>query len=154
MSAPDDTRNGGTLKFSVANDLQDIALAADKIDDFCSANGISPATAYAVNLSVDELLTNTISYGYDDNDEHRITLKLRLDGGVLSIEITDDGIAFEPDSAKVPDTHASIEDRPIGGLGIFLTRQMMDTFDYKRADGRNIVTLTKETGNTNNENGS
>ena len=151
MSATDDAGNGELLQFSVAADLLEIAVAADRIDEFCSLNGIPPATAYAVNLSVDELLTNTISYGYEDSGEHRIDLMIRLDGDVLAVEISDDGIEFAPDSADDPDTHASIEDRPIGGLGIFLTRQMMDSFDYRRDEGRNIVTLTKKTGIDNQE---
>ena len=146
MSASDDAGNNGLLQFSVVNDLREIALAADKIEEFCSVNGIPPATAYAVNLSVDELLTNTISYGYEDSEEHRIDLMIRLDGDLLALEISDDGVEFEPDSAEDPDTDASIEDRPVGGLGIFLTRQMMDSFDYRRDEGRNIVTLTKKTG--------
>ena len=151
MSASDDAGNSELLQFSVVNDLREIAVAADKIEEFCSVKGIPPATAYAVNLSVDELLTNTISYGYEDSEEHRIDLMIRLDGDRLAIEISDDGVAFEPDSAEEPDTDAPIEDRPIGGLGIFLTRQMMDSFDYRRDEGRNIVTLTKKTGITSPE---
>lgn len=152
MSASDVAGNSELLQFSVANDLREIAVAADRIDEFCSANGIPPATAYAINLSVDELLTNTISYGYEGSGEHRIDLMIRLDGDVLAVEISDDGIEFAPDSADDPDTHASIEDRPIGGLGIFLTRQMMDSFDYRRDEGRNVVTLTKKTGIASQEN--
>ena len=151
MSASEEA-NRELLQFSVANDLREIAVAADRIDEFCALHGIPPATAYAVNLSVDELLTNTISYGYEDGGEHRIDLTIRLDGDVLAVEISDDGIEFAPDSADDPDTAASIEDRPIGGLGIFLTRQMMDSFDYRRDEGRNIVTLTKKTGTTSQEN--
>ena len=146
MSATDDAGKNELLQFSVANDLREIAVAADRIDEFCSVHGIPPATAYAVNLSVDELLTNTISYGYEDSEEHRIDLMIQLDADVLALEISDDGVEFEPNSSEDPDTDASIEDRPIGGLGIFLTRQMMDSFDYRRDEGRNIVTLTKKTG--------
>lgn len=152
MSVSDDAGNSELLQFSVANDLREIAVAADRIDEFCSLNGIPPATAYAVNLSVDELLTNTISYGYEDSGEHRIDLMIRLDGDVLAVQISDDGIEFAPDSADDPDTNASIEDRPIGGLGIFLTRQMMDSFEYRRDEGLNIVTLTKKTGIASQEN--
>ena len=134
------------MEISLANDLRELATAAEEIDAFCARHGVPPATAYAVNLSVDELLTNTISYGYEDSEEHRIDLLLRLNGDVLEVEIFDDSIPFEPTSAEIPDTDAPIEDRQIGGLGIFLTRQMMDSFDYKRDGGRNIVTLTKQTG--------
>ena len=104
MSVSDDTGNDDLLHFTVVNDLREIAVAADRIDEFCSVHGIPPATAYAVNLSVDELLTNTISYGYEDSEEHRIDLVIRRDGDVLSIEISDDGIEFAPETAKDPDT--------------------------------------------------
>ena len=152
MSVSDDTGNDHLQHFTLVNDLREIAVVADRIDEFCAAHGISPATAYAVNLSVDELLTNTISYGYEDSEEHRIDLTIRMEGDVLAIEISDDGIEFAPDSTDDPDIQASIEDRPIGGLGIFLTRQMMDSFDHRRDEGRNIVTLTKKAGITSSEN--
>ena len=152
MSDPGDAGNSELLQFSVVNDLREIAVAADKIDEFCSVHGIPPATAYAVNLSVDELLTNTISYGYEDSEEHRIDLMIRLDGDMLAVEISDEGVAFEPDSADAPDVDAPIDERPIGGLGIFLARQMMDSFDYRRDEGRNMVTLSKKTGTTSPEN--
>ena len=151
MSPSDAVQGTEFLKISLSNDLREIAVAADKIDDFCAERGVPPATVYAVNLSVDELLTNTISYGYDGSDEHRIDLTVHLDGDVVAIEISDDGAPFEPTSAKDPDTDVAIEDRPIGGLGIFLTRQMMDSFEYRRHEGKNVVTLTKNTGATNKE---
>ncbi len=144
MSVSEGAGNRELLQFSVANDLRDIAVAAGKIEEFCSCNGIPTDTVYAVNLSVDELLTNTISYGYEDGGEHRIELQVRLQGGVITVEISDDGIEFSPDSAAEPATRASLEERKVGGLGIFLTRQMMDSFDYRREDGRNVVTLTKK----------
>ena len=145
MSASHGAGIDGSVRFSVGNDLRELAAAAERIGEFCSVHGIPPATAYAVSLSVEELLTNTISYGYEDGGEHHIDLVIRLDGDVLAVEISDDGIEFSPDSAASPDTNASIEDRPIGGLGIFLTRKMMDSVDYRRDAGRNIVTLTKTT---------
>ncbi len=145
MNPSDAVQGNEPLKISLQNDPRQIAVAAERIDEFCAEREVPPATVYAVNLSVDELLTNTISYGYEDNEEHRIELTVRLDGDVLEIEISDDGVPFEPTSAKDPDTDAAIEDRPVGGLGIFLARQMMDRFEYKRHEGRNVVTLTKST---------
>ena len=140
------------MKISLFNEKQEIAAAADKIDEFCAERGVDPAAAYAVNLSIDELLTNTISYGYDDSERHRIDLMIRLDGNTIIVEISDDGRPFEPTGVEQPDTDASVEDRAIGGLGIFLVREMMDSFQYRRHRGRNIVTLTKHTGDTRTEN--
>ena len=116
---------------------------AEKIDDFCAARDVPPAVAYAVNLSLDELLTNTINYGCDDGARHRIDIAVRVDGGAMIVEITDDARPFDPSEAARPDTDMPVEDRPIGGLGIHFVREMMDGFRYCRSGERNVVTLTK-----------
>ncbi|MCY4405531.1 MAG: ATP-binding protein [Rhodospirillaceae bacterium] len=131
------------LKLSLINDLGQIVDAAARIDAFCARHGLAEEIAFEVNLAVDELLTNTISYGYDDDGEHRIELVLRLEDGALVIEIADDGRAFDPLQAPAPDIGASLQDRAIGGLGIYLVRKTMDGVTYRRQDGRNVVTLTK-----------
>ena len=132
-----------TLELSLVNDLRDIAGAADKIGAFCAEHGLAEEISFQVNLAVDELLTNTISYGYNDDEEHRIDLSLRLEGGTLIVEIADDGRAFDPMQAPEPDLGASLEERAVGGLGIYLVRKTMDGVAYRREDGRNVVRLTK-----------
>ena len=132
------------LKLSLINDLEQIVDAAARIDAFCARHGLAEEIAFEVNLAVDELVTNTISYGYDDDGEHRIELVLRLEDGALVIEIADDGRAFDPLQAPAPDIGASLQDRAIGGLGIYLVRETMDGVTYRRQDGRNVVTLTKQ----------
>ena len=117
------------------------------MDAFCAEHDVSSEIAFAVNVSVDELLTNTISYGYDDADPHRIEMTVRMEGTVLVVELSDDAKAYDPTAAPDPDIDAPIEARPIGGLGVHFVRVLMDSFRYRRSDGRNIVTLTKETRN-------
>lgn len=136
---------GGRLEFSLANDLRGISSAAARIDAFCAAQGLSPGIRFDVTLAVDELVTNTIGYGYDDGGEHSIDLVLRVEGDTLTVEIADDGRAFDPLQAVEPDLGASFEDRARGGLGIYLVRKTMDSVTYRRQDGRNVVTLTKRT---------
>ena len=133
----------GVLELSLVNDLREIAGAADKIGAFCAEQGLAEEISFAVNLAVDELLTNTISYGYDDDGEHRIDLSLRLEGGMLVVEIADDGRAFDPLQAREPNVAAPLEERAVGGLGIYLVRKLMDGVAYRREDDRNIVTLMK-----------
>ena len=131
------------LELSLVNDLRNIAVAAENIDAFCARRGLAAEIAFKINLAVEELLTNTIGYGYDDDGEHLIDLVLRLEGGALVIEIADNGRAFDPLQAPAPDLSAPLEDRAMGGLGIYLVRKTMDTVAYRRQDGRNVVTLTK-----------
>ena len=133
------------IEISLANDLREIAAAAAKIDAFCEAHTLASQIAYAVNLAIDEILTNTISYGYDDDETHRIELILRLEGEALVVVIVDDSRAFDPSLAQQPDIGASVEDRDLGGLGLFLVQQMMDGVAYQRVDDCNVVTLTKST---------
>ena len=134
---------GRTLELSLVNDLRSIAVAAGNIDAFCARHGLAEEIAFDVQLAVDELVTNTIGYGYDDDGEHRIDLVLRLEDGTPAIEIADDGRAFDPLRAVEPDFSAPLEDRARGGLGIYLLRKTMDSVAYRRQDGRNVVTLTK-----------
>ena len=131
------------LELSLTNDLRQIAVAAENVDTFCARHGLAEQIAFEVNLVVDELVTNTIGYGYDDDREHRIALVLRLEDAALVIEIADDGRAFDPLQAPEPDPGASLKERAKGGLGIYLVRKTMETVAYRRQDGRNVVTLTK-----------
>ena len=112
---------------------------------------MSPQIAYAVNLSIDEILTNTISYGYDDEAEHRIDLTLRLEGDTLVVVIVDDGRAFDSSMERDPNLDATLEERALGGLGLFLVQQMMDDVDYRRRDAFNVITLTKSTAEQDEE---
>ncbi len=102
---------GDALELSLVNDPRNIAVAAESIDAFCVAHGLAAEIAFEVNLTVDELLTDTIGYGYDDDGERWIDLVLRLEGGALTIEIADDGRAFDPLQAPAPDLGASLDER-------------------------------------------
>ena len=135
----------GIMELSLVNDLREIGAAAEKVDAFCEAQGLSAQIAYAVNLSIDEILTNTISYGYDDDAEHRIDLTFRVDGETFVVVIVDDGRPFDSSTERDADVDASLEERALGGLGLFLVQQMMDDVAYERRDHRNVITLRKRT---------
>ncbi len=137
--------NNDALELSLANDLREIPAAAERIEEFCAARELTPQIAYAANLAIDEILTNTISYGYDDDEAHRIELTLRLDGDRLVVVIEDDGREFDSSMEREPELETSLEERALGGLGLFLVHQMMDDVAYQRRDGCNVITLTKST---------
>ena len=135
--------NGKSLEVSLANELREIAGVAARIDEFCAANGLRHV-AYAVNLAVDEVLTNTIEYGYDDDEHHRIEVIARVEEESLVVVIVDDSLPFDLGIAPERDLDASLEDTALGGLGLFLVHQMMDSVDYRREEGCNVVTLVKD----------
>ena len=131
------------LEIALANELREIVAAAAKLDAFCEEHELAPEIAYSVNLSIDEILTNTISYGYDDDEPHRIEIIVRLEPDSLVVVIVDDSAPFDLSATPEADVEATLEDREVGGLGLFLVHQMMDKVEYERVDGCNVVTLTK-----------
>ncbi len=135
--------NGESLELSLANELREIAGVAAKIDDFCAAHDLGHAS-YAVNLAIDEILTNTIEYGYEDDERHRIEVIVRVEEEALVVVIVDDSMPFDLGIAPERDIDASLEDTALSGLGLFLVHQMMDSVDYRREDGCNVVTLVKD----------
>ncbi|HNW94359.1 MAG TPA: ATP-binding protein [bacterium] len=105
---------------------------------------MSPRVLYAVNLSLDELVTNVISYGYEDAQPHELTVDLALADGKLTVTLSDDARAFNPLLAPRPDASVPLEERRIGGWGIQFVREMMDDMQYERVGGRNVLTLQKK----------
>ncbi|HWQ74088.1 MAG TPA: ATP-binding protein [Syntrophomonas sp.] len=131
------------MNYEIKADLAEIEGLAASIEEFGEAHGIAPKIIFGINLALDELITNTISYGYGDDKEHVIGIRLTLLPEEIEVEISDDGIGFNPLKKPEPDINQSAEERPIGGLGIHLVRKMMDQVDYRRQDNRNILTMRK-----------
>ena len=97
----------------------------------------------AMNLALEELITNIISYAYSGHEEHTIILRLSMKGRQLIAEVEDDGKPFNPLDFPDPDIDSSLEERPIGGWGILLTKKMVDHIEYSQHDGKNLVRLKK-----------
>ena len=115
---------------------------ADGVARFGEANGLSQAQIHNLSLALDELATNTISYGFAEVDRQELRVELRIEDDQIVAQLDDTGIPFNPfEEAAVPDVHASIDDRPIGGLGVFLTKTLFPNPDYERIDGFNRITL-------------
>lgn len=131
------------LDVVITNDLSEIGRLSMIVEDFVARHDLSAQTAFELNLALDELLTNVISYGYADELEHKINIRGSIVDDLIVIEIEDDGREFNPFELKEPDLNAALMERPIGGLGIHLVRKMIDVVEYRRRDGKNIVVLKK-----------
>ena len=132
------------ISLTLVNQLSEVAKLAPFVEAFGVAEGLDREVVFNINLALDEVVTNVIRYGHeDDGREHPIVVRLALDGGVLTAEVEDDGRAFNPLEAPAPDLNASIDDRGIGGLGIYLVRSVMSSVEYRREDGRNVLTMRK-----------
>ncbi len=131
------------LELTIENDLTQLAAVRDQVESFAKRENLSHEVGFAAKLALEELLTNTISYGYGDKNVQLIEIRLEVRGDNLIICTADDGLAFDPRTAKEPDTQSSLKDREIGGLGVHLVKNLMDRFEYRHKDGKNHVTLRK-----------
>lgn len=133
----------GDFHFTLKNQLADLAPLADRMRASMEGLGLSERDLFCIDLVCDELITNTIKYGYTDTAEHEIAVNLSVRPTEIVIELEDDGQPFNPLNNATPDTSLALQDRPIGGLGIHLLREMMDRCEYRHADGKNCVTFQK-----------
>jgi sigma-B regulation protein RsbU (phosphoserine phosphatase) len=135
----------------IKNRPADIQRIVSRFSDFCEKHTIAESVRRQVSLVFDELLNNTISYAYKDEEVHDIEIGVELSRDRLTIRISDDGIPFNPFGLQDPDTSLSLEDREVGGLGIHIVRNVMDEVSYQRKIARNLVTLVKRIANKESE---
>ena len=110
---------------------------------------VSTKAEYATAISLEEMITNTIKYGYDNPAGHQIGIRIELKEATVGLTLTDDAREFNPLLAAKPDITKPVDDREIGGLGIFLVRGLVNTMNYSRLDGRNILEIeVKRNGDT------
>ena len=127
----------------ISNQINELARVEVFLEELGEQWDLNIALVYSINLSIEEALTNIISYGYDDDGSHEITIDFSKNGPILSISIIDDGHAYDPTLREDPDISLSAEERPIGGLGIFLIKKLMDHVEYQRKENKNYLILTK-----------
>ena len=131
------------LSLQLANDFAALAPASAQVREFLGACGAPCAAEFLADLVIEELVTNTIKYGYDDEAGHCVHVRVEFHEGRLCLEVRDDGRAFDPLAQAEPDTTLPAEQRDIGGLGIHLVRQMTDEVRYERRGDENVVTAIK-----------
>ena len=106
--------------------------------------GVDKKIAYKIHLALDELLTNIVSYAYDhDHGEVEITYEVVKEPKAIVITLSDEGKEFNPLALDEPDTSLSLEDRKIGGLGVFLAKNALDELTYHRENNKNILIAKK-----------
>ena len=126
----------------IDNDLSDLDQLTKVANKFLAEAKVSDRAVYAVNLVIEETVTNIIKYGYDDTDNHKIAVNLQPDSEHMVVSIEDDGHEFDPLQAPEPDTQSPLEQRRIGGLGIHLVRNVVDKIEYRRENDKNILEMS------------
>ena len=129
------------LSLTIRNDVSELKRLFQATECFMEEHRLSPGCQYAALLALEEMITNIIKYGYDDQGGHDIVVALRADGRNLHIRLEDDGHEFDPMAAPDPEKGKPLHEMKIGGLGIHLVRNMVDDITYSRENGRNLLNI-------------
>ncbi len=128
----------------LANEISEIGRLADFIEDMGNEFSLAPDVRFNINLVLEEAVANIINYAYPKDEHESIYLSARMHEDSIILVLTDTGKEFDPTMAPEVDVTLSAEERQIGGLGIFLIRQIMNEVRYERIDGKNVLTLEKK----------
>jgi len=127
------------LALSMPKNVEGLIELIGDANTFLESLPLSPEALYKANLILEEMLTNTIKYSFDDASEHEIRVRIALHDAELMIEFVDDGHEFDPLSVPPPREDESIEDRDVGGLGIHIVRRIAEWMEYHRDRGKNVL---------------
>lgn len=126
-------------------ELSLLSEIAKDIENFCNENSVSSADLYAINLVVDELFTNSVMYGYKGNTLGCVKVALSCNKDGVKIVFSDSAPKFNPLAEVVePDFNSNVDDRKIGGLGVFFARKQMDEMSYEFKDAHNVITMFRK----------
>ena len=133
----------GSITIRLPVDLKEIERLNRIVRQFGELHEVPSRTLYAVNLALDEVVTNVVCYGFDNFTNEELEARLSTHGGELETVVVDGGRAFNPLDAPAPDLSAPLNERALGGLGIHLVRSLMDRVEYRREAEKNVLTMRK-----------
>ena len=128
----------------ITNQRDQVDTVRKFFDDYSKENKLTEKTVHDIQMALDELLTNIVNYGYEDSDEHKIDVRFGINDDAVRVEIIDDSKPYNILEQENPDISLSVEDKPIGGLGIFLIKKLMSNVDYYTKEGKNHLVMTKK----------
>ena len=128
----------------LANDISEISRLYEFIEELGNDFSLTPDIVFNLNLVLEEAVVNIINYAYPKEEHESIYLSARMHEGTIVLVLTDTGKEFDPTAVPEADVTLSAEERQIGGLGIFLIRQIMNEVKYERIEGKNVLTLEKK----------
>ena len=131
-------------RLTLHNSIDQVSLLPAFVEDAVKASKLKAEVADSLNLALEEAVVNVINYAYPEGTVGEVIIDAATTDSALTFTITDNGKPFDPTARKEVDINASVEERPIGGLGIHLVRQIMDDVRYERRGGKNVLILTKK----------
>ena len=128
----------------LSNNIEEVPQLNAFIEEVCEAIGLDMPETMSINLALEEAVVNVMDYAYPTGIQGQVLIEAEADKERMKFVITDHGIPFDPTTKEEVDTTLSLEERPTGGLGIHLVRQIMDSINYERVDDKNVLTLRKK----------
>jgi serine/threonine-protein kinase RsbW len=132
-----------TRRTAVPADPAQLSVLTEFLREFGSAAALAPTQLGNLELALEEIFLNIAMHGSEPGVAPRVEVSLSLNTDAVTMTVEDDGPQFDPLSLPPPDVTASLADRPVGGLGVFLVRKLMDTVSYERVAGRNQLRMSK-----------
>ncbi|MBQ5653351.1 MAG: ATP-binding protein [Alistipes sp.] len=139
-------------KIVLKNHIEEIGRMATFLDELGEELQLSPELSFNIHLALEEAVSNVIMYAYPEGETHEFALTARLVDNRLIFKLIDTGKEFDPTRQPDVDVTLSLEERPIGGLGIFLIRRIMQAVEYRRVGDKNILTMVKVLDEEKSEN--
>ena len=131
-------------QITLPNDVQEVPQLNVFVDEVCEQADFDMSTTLKLNLAIEEAVVNVMNYAYPAGEKGDVDIEAMINDEYLVFVISDSGTPFDPTAKAEVDTTLSAEERGIGGLGIHLIRQIMDTINYERVEGKNVLTLRKK----------
>lgn len=131
------------LFLRLKNTKSDIRNLSEEFDKFSVYHNLPQKVTVDIQLALDEILTNIVSYGYEAGAEGFIEVEIRLHENTLEVEVVDDALPFNILLVDDPDIQKPLQEKAIGGLGIYLVKNLMDQVEYRRLDAKNHLLLKK-----------
>jgi serine/threonine-protein kinase RsbW len=133
----------GSITIRLPVEVREIERLNGLVRRFGELHEVPSRALYAVNLALDEVVTNVILYGFEDASGKELCVRVAVVGAEVHGELADEGREFNPLNVPAPNFAAPLRDREVGGLGLHLVRSLMDRLDYRREGSKNVLTLMK-----------
>lgn len=127
----------------IKNQVSELEKVAQFVEEIGEELGLNMELQMNLNLVMEEMVSNVIFYAYPEGEEAEIELLAKSDGKELTFVLSDQGKEFDPTAKEDADPDVNPADRELGGMGIFIVKNIMNKVTYQRLEGRNLLTMTK-----------
>ena len=131
-------------EIKIKNHVEELEKVNQFVEEICEELGLDMELQMNLNLVLEEMVSNVIFYAYPEGTPEEIELTAESDGKELTFVLSDNGIEFDPTAKEDADPDVNPMERDIGGMGIYIVKNIMNKVTYQRLEGKNLLTMKKE----------